>query len=168
MQNQDDDLSGVAVFAPRFFAALASAIAAMPLLDRLLSILPPAIQNRDLATVLSLITGYAVIGREFLLRRPTIDERLNMAGAYLKGARLPTGSMMLFTGVVLLIGYAVYGRFVLQQERPRGPLEEVCLLSGYIALFTCLARGLWQMAFREYARRNDPIARKMRELRGKS
>jgi hypothetical protein len=126
-------------------------VAALPLLDQALDILPPTIRYRSVATFLTTVTAFAIIGGDFLrLRRSDVISQ----GAK---ARLATGSFMLLCGVLLSIAYVGFADYLRAAERETNWYEEIIAIFWYLAIYASFARGLFQMAIHAYLTRDIPI-----------
>jgi cytochrome bd-type quinol oxidase subunit 2 len=153
MTEIEKDLRQISLFIPRFFGVLSAVVAALPLLDQALDILPPTIRYRSVATFLTTVTAFAIIGGDFL--------RLRKSGAISQGAkaRLATGSFMLFCGALLSIAYVGFADYLHAAGRETNWYEEIIAIFWYIAIYASFARGLFQMALHAYLTRDIPIQR---------
>ena len=151
MTEIEKDLRQISLFIPRFFGVLSAVVAALPLLDQALDILPPTIRYRSVATFLTTVTAFAVIGGDFL--------RLRKSEEISQGAktRLATGSFMLICGVLLSIAYVGFADYLHAAGRETNWYEEIMAIFWYIAIYASFARGLFQMAIHAYLTRDIPI-----------
>jgi len=154
MTEIEKDLKQISLFIPRFFGVLSAVVAALPLLDQVLDILPPTIRYRSVATFLTTVTAFAIIGGDFL--------RLRMSDVISQGAktRLATGSLMLICGVLLSIAYVGFADYLHAAGRETNWYEEIIAIFWYIAIYASFARGLFQMAIHAYLTRDIPIQNK--------
>ncbi len=150
----EKDLRRISLFIPRFFAGLSAVVAALPILDRVLDVLPPVIRHRDIATVLATILAFAIIGGDFLGRRRSPGEKLQrMLDEWYgrKTAGLSTGTWMLLFAVLLTVGYVAFADSI--GTTATNSIEEAGAIVWYLAIYGCLTKGLWQMSLRAYATR---------------
>ena len=154
MTEIEKDLKRISLFIPRFFGALSAVVAALPLLDQALDILPPTIRYRSVATFLTTITAFAIIGGDFL--------KLRKSDMQTPGAKtsLATGSFMLISGVLLSIAYVGFADFLHSAGRDTNWYEEIIAIFWYIAISASFARGLFQMAIHAYLTRDISIENK--------
>lgn len=157
MTEPSSELKDISLFWPRLFSLLAIAVATLPLLERLIAVLPTVLRYPNVAAALGSIVSLALIGSGYLKRRPVGVKEIQKAFK-----PLPTGVRMLLAGVVLIAGYVVYIDFLSQRSRETNSLEQSYLLLWYLASFALLARGFWQMAFRAYA--SEKKKSQLREL----
>ena len=145
MTKVEKDLYSIGRSVYRFYGTLTAIIVALPLLDRVVALLPPTFEQRTVASLAGTIIAIALIGYDYLNPRdPSIHG-------------LPTGALQIIVGVILTIVY-VGAAELIQQSRVQisTPLSTVFMV-WYVALYGLFALGMWKMGWRAYRTKDQDI-----------
>ncbi len=158
MTQIEKDMKAISLFAPRFFGLLSVLIAALPILDRLVDLLPPILRYRDLASALATIAAYAVIATDIVNRqRNPLSATIHKAIMNRLGKRPSTGGTLILFGVLAALGFIRFADPILLSGSSTTPNEEAIGIALYIVTYVLLALGFWWLSLIAYDRRNRPI-----------
>jgi hypothetical protein len=141
------DLEEIGKFSAGFFGLLGIVVAALPLVDLLVRALPRVIRHQDIASTLASIAAYAFIGGHYLSKRR----------AFRIEESFPTGAKLVIMSVLLTVGYVGVADVLIRNSIRTSPFAEVGLILWYVAIYSALTLGLWQMAWRAYKTRDKEI-----------
>jgi hypothetical protein len=141
------DLEVIGWFIPGFFGLFGIIVAALPLVDRDIGALPTVLRHQDIASILASIAAYAFVIRYYLTKRRSFRTQV----------AFPTGATLVAESVLLTVGYVGVADFLIRNHIRTSPLAEVGLIFWYMAIYSTLAVGLWQMAWRAYRTRDKEI-----------
>ena len=143
MTKLERDFASISRYMPVFYGALTAAMAALPLFDRALELLPPVLEQRTVASLAGTITAIALIGRSYL--------KSQEAG---RDSPLPIGTKLLIIAVLLTVAYVGVAEYIEQYQLTVSFTLEVAFIVWYVSLYGLFSLGMWQMAWRAYKMRD--------------
>jgi hypothetical protein len=145
MNAGERDLRRLALFIVRFFQAVSVVVASLPIIDKLVGLLPVVVRDQNVTTVLTSFLTIVLVAWNFLNQSKRKSFQPSM------------GIGMLIVGTALTIIYVGFADSILAQGRTVGRFEEFAAIGVYVLIFLALTQGFWEMALLAYRTRKIPI-----------
>lgn len=142
------DLEEIGRFIPGFFGLLGTIVAALPFVDKLFGAFPAVLHHQDVASILASIASFAIIGGHYVSKQ----------GALIVETAYPTGLLLVAASVILTVGYIGIADFLNRTSIRTSVLGDGVLVLWYVAIYSTLTMGLWQMAWRAFKTKDKEIS----------